>query len=47
MRDIRHARILIIATNAFEQAELEVLQDKLGAAGARVATRHFRRYLAA
>ena len=34
--DIKHARILIIATNGFEQAELEVPRDKLRNAGAEV-----------
>ncbi|MGN6147205.1 MAG: type 1 glutamine amidotransferase domain-containing protein [Rhizomicrobium sp.] len=36
MTDIIKARILIIATNGFEQAELEVPRDKLRAAGAQV-----------
>src|ERR1700743_3511892 len=36
MTDIENARILIIATNGFEQAELEVPRDKLRKAGARV-----------
>jgi protease I len=36
MTDITQARILIIATHGFEQAELEVPRDKLKAAGARV-----------
>ncbi|HVV26409.1 MAG TPA: type 1 glutamine amidotransferase domain-containing protein [Rhizomicrobium sp.] len=36
MTAIKDARILIIATNGFEQAELEVPRDKLKAAGARV-----------
>ncbi len=36
MPDIAQARILIIATNGFEQAELEVPRDKLRAAGATV-----------
>lgn len=36
MTDISDARILIIATHGFEQAELEVPRNKLRAAGARV-----------
>jgi len=36
MTDIKNARILIIATNGFEQKELEVPRDKLRAAGAKV-----------
>ena len=36
MTDIKNARILIIATDGFEQAELEVPRDKLRAAGAKV-----------
>ena len=36
MTAIGQARILIIATNGFEQAELEVPRDKLRAAGAKV-----------
>jgi len=36
MTDIKHARILIIATNGFEQKELEVPRDKLRQAGANV-----------
>lgn len=36
MPDIKQARILIIATNGFEQAELEVPRDKLKAVGAQV-----------
>ncbi len=36
MPDIKQARILIIATNGFEQAELEVPRDKLREAGAKV-----------
>jgi len=36
MTDIKNARILIIATNGFEQAELEVPRDKLREAGAKV-----------
>jgi protease I len=36
MTDIRQSRILIIATNGFEQSELEVPRDKLKAAGAKV-----------
>lgn len=36
MTDINKARILIIATDGFEQAELEVPRDKLRAAGAKV-----------
>ena len=32
MPDIRHARILIMATNGFEQSELEVPRDRLRAA---------------
>ena len=36
MPDIKQARILIIATHGFEQAELEVPRDKLRAAGAMV-----------
>ena len=32
MTDITQSRILIIATNGFEQAELEVPRDKLRAA---------------
>jgi len=36
MPDVAKSRILIIATNGFEQAELEVPRDKLRAAGARV-----------
>ncbi len=36
MTDIANSRILIIATNGFEQAELEVPRDKLRKAGAKV-----------
>jgi protease I len=36
MTDIKKARILIIATNGFEQSELEIPRDKLIAAGATV-----------
>jgi protease I len=36
MTAISQAKILIIATNGFEQAELEVPRDKLRAAGAKV-----------
>src|ERR1700743_3504266 len=36
MTDIAQSRILIIATNGFEQAELEVPRDKLRKAGAKV-----------
>ncbi|HEY5047792.1 MAG TPA: type 1 glutamine amidotransferase domain-containing protein [Rhizomicrobium sp.] len=36
MPDIKQAKILIIATHGFEQAELEVPRDKLRAAGATV-----------
>ncbi len=36
MADIRQAKILIIATNGFEQSELEVPRDQLRAAGAQV-----------
>jgi protease I len=36
MTDIRNARVLIIATNGFEQKELEVPRDKLRKAGAKV-----------
>ncbi len=36
MTDIKQARILIIATNGFEQSELEVPRDRLKAAGANV-----------
>lgn len=36
MTDIRQSKILIIATNGFEQSELEVPRDKLKAAGAQV-----------
>lgn len=36
MPDIKQSRILIIATNGFEQAELEVPRDKLREAGAKV-----------
>jgi protease I len=36
MPDIKQSRILIIATNGFEQSELEVPRDKLRAEGARV-----------
>ena len=36
MTDIKSARILIIATNGFEQKELEVPRDKLRDAGAQV-----------
>ncbi|HEX3673808.1 MAG TPA: type 1 glutamine amidotransferase domain-containing protein [Rhizomicrobium sp.] len=36
MPEINQAKILIIATHGFEQAELEVPRDKLRAAGARV-----------
>lgn len=36
MTDITHAQILIIATNGFEQAELEVPRDKMRNAGAKV-----------
>jgi protease I len=36
MTDIKQAKILIIATNGFEQAELEVPRDKLKEAGAQV-----------
>jgi protease I len=34
MPDISGARILIMATNGFEQSELEVSRDRLRAAGA-------------
>src|ERR1700761_3300623 len=34
MPDIKQSKILLIATNGFEQAELEVPRDKLRAAGA-------------
>ncbi|HWA91415.1 MAG TPA: type 1 glutamine amidotransferase domain-containing protein [Rhizomicrobium sp.] len=36
MTDIAQSRILIIATNGFEQAELEVPRDRLREAGAKV-----------
>jgi protease I len=36
MTDIKDARILIIATDGFEQSELEVPRDRLKAAGAKV-----------
>jgi protease I len=36
MTAIKHAKILIIATNGFEQSELEVPRDQLKAAGADV-----------
>jgi protease I len=36
MTDIKDARILIIATDGFEQSELEVPRDQLKAAGAKV-----------
>jgi protease I len=36
MKDIKEARILIIATHGFEQAELEVPREKLKETGARV-----------
>ena len=36
MTDINQAKILILATNGFEQSELEVPRDKLKAAGATV-----------
>jgi protease I len=36
MPDIKNARILIMATNGFEQSELEVPRDKLRDAGAKV-----------
>jgi protease I len=36
MPDIKQARILIISTNGFEQAELEAPRDKLKQAGAKV-----------
>lgn len=36
MTDIREARVLIIATDGFEQSELEVPRDELRAKGARV-----------
>lgn len=36
MTDIRQAKILILATNGFEQSELEVPRDKLREAGATV-----------
>ena len=36
MTDIKQSKILIIATNGFEQSELEVPRDKLKAAGANV-----------
>lgn len=36
MPDIRNARILIMATNGFEQSELEVPRDELRGAGAEV-----------
>ena len=36
MTDIKKAKILIIATNGFEQSELEVPRDKLKEAGAKV-----------
>lgn len=36
MTDIRNARILIIATDGFEQSELEVPRDELRAKGAQV-----------
>lgn len=36
MPDIKQSKILIIATNGFEQDELEVPRDKLRAAGAQV-----------
>jgi deglycase len=34
MTDMANSRILVIATNGFEQAELEVTSDKLRKAGA-------------
>jgi protease I len=36
MANIKQARLLIIATHGFEQAELEVPRDKLKEAGANV-----------
>jgi protease I len=36
MTDIKNARILLIATDGFEQSELEVPRDKLRQAGAKV-----------
>jgi protease I len=36
MRDITGKKILILATNGFEQSELEVPRDRLKAAGATV-----------
>ena len=36
MTDIKRSRVLIMATNGFEQSELEVPRDKLRAAGAKV-----------
>jgi putative intracellular protease/amidase len=36
MTAIRDSKILIIATNGFEQSELEVPRDKFKAAGAKV-----------
>jgi protease I len=36
MTDIKNSRILIIATNGFEQSELEVPRDMLKVAGARI-----------
>lgn len=36
MPDIKQARILLIATNGFEQSELEVPRDKLREAGAKL-----------
>lgn len=36
MTGIRQSKILIIATNGFEQSELEVPRDRLGEAGARI-----------
>jgi protease I len=37
MTGIKQSKILIIATNGFEQAELEIPRNKLTEAGARVA----------
>ena len=36
MRDISGKKILILATNGYEQSELEVPRDRLKAAGAEV-----------
>src|ERR1700761_3507741 len=36
MTDVNNARVLIIATNGFEQSELEVPRNKLRKAGAKV-----------